>query len=42
MTPGSVPSLTIAFGTEQAVESNGACGGAVMNVAAPSVLITVN
>ena len=42
MTTGSVPSLTIAFGTEQAVESQGACGGAVMNAAEPSVSITVN
>jgi len=42
MTAGSVPSLTIAFGTELAVESQGACGGAVMNAAEPSVSITVN
>ena len=42
MTAGSVPSLTIAFGTELAVESQGACGGAVMNAAEPRVSITVN
>ena len=42
MTAGSVPALTIAFGTESAVESQGTCTNPVMNAAEPSVSITVN
>ena len=42
MKPGNIPSLTIAFGTEQAVESQGTCTNAVMNAAEPSVSVTIN
>ena len=42
MKSGNIPSLTIAFGTEQAVESQGTCTNAVMNAAEPSVSVTIN
>ena len=42
MKAGNVPSLTLAFDMSNAVESNGTCTNAVMNVAEPTVTITVN
>ena len=42
MKAGSIPSITLAFDTSNAVESNGTCTNPVMNAAEPTVTITVN